>query len=119
VVYLGGLLDIRSWNLDKNLHLTWVDGKTDVDVNFYHKGRDKSPVAAQLSSLNESEKMKSRGTVCRFPYEVFLQEAHSLMYLSILAFLNLSPLFHPIKPIIHPKADLFSVFYILNIFIVE
>ena len=57
----GGLLDIRSWNLDKNLHLTWVDGKTDVDVNFYHKGQDKSPVAAQLSSLNESEKMKSRG----------------------------------------------------------
>ena len=55
----SGLLDIRSWNLDKNLHLTWVDGKTNVDVNFYHKGQDKSPVAAQLSSLNESEKMKS------------------------------------------------------------
>jgi len=37
----------------------WVDGKANVDVNFYHKGQDKSPVAAQLSSLNESEKMKS------------------------------------------------------------
>ena len=44
MAYLGGLLDIRSWNLDKNLHLTWVDGKTNVDVNFYHKGQDKSPV---------------------------------------------------------------------------
>jgi hypothetical protein len=54
-----GLLDIRSWSLDKNLHLTWVDGKANVDVNFCHKGQDKSPVAAQLSSLNESEKMKS------------------------------------------------------------
>ncbi len=51
MAYLGGLLDIRSWNLDKNLHLTWVDGKTDVDVNFYHKGQDRSQVAAQLSSL--------------------------------------------------------------------
>lgn len=61
MAYLGGLLGIRSWNLDKNLHLTWVDGKTNVDVNFYHKGQDKSPVAAQLSSLNESEKMKSLG----------------------------------------------------------
>lgn len=40
------LLDIRSWNLDKNLHLTWVDGKTNVDVNFYHKGQDKSQVVA-------------------------------------------------------------------------
>lgn len=39
-----GLLEIRSWNLDKNLHLTWVDGKTNVDVNFYHKGQDKSQV---------------------------------------------------------------------------
>jgi hypothetical protein len=57
----GGLLDIRSWNLDKNLHFTWVDGKTNVDVNFYHKGQDKSQVVAQLSSLNESKKMNSLG----------------------------------------------------------
>jgi hypothetical protein len=56
-----GLLDIRSWNLDKNLHLTWVDRKPNVDVNFYHKGQDKSQVMAQLSSLNESKKMKSLG----------------------------------------------------------
>jgi hypothetical protein len=56
-----GLLDIRSWNLDKNLHLTWVDGKTNVDVNFYHKGQDISQVVARLSSLNEGKKMKSLG----------------------------------------------------------
>jgi hypothetical protein len=55
------LLDIRSWNLDKNLHSTWVDGKTKVDVNFYHKGQDKSQVVAQLSSLNESKKIESLG----------------------------------------------------------
>jgi hypothetical protein len=49
----NGNSNIRTeGNLDKNLHLTWVDGKTDVDVNFYHKGQDKSPVAAQLLSLN-------------------------------------------------------------------
>lgn len=56
-----GLLEIRSWNLDKNLHLTWVHGKTNVDVNFHHKGQDKSQVVAQLSSLNEGKKMKSLG----------------------------------------------------------
>ena len=39
----NGNSNIRTeGNLDKILHLTWVDGKTDVDVNFYHKGQDKS-----------------------------------------------------------------------------
>ena len=54
-------LRVRSRHLNKNMHITWIDGKTNIDVNFYHKGQNKSQVVVQhnkLSSLNESEKMK-------------------------------------------------------------
>ena len=54
-------LRVRSRHLNKNMHIIWIDGKTSIDVNFYHKGQNKSQVVVQhnkLSSLNESEKMK-------------------------------------------------------------
>jgi hypothetical protein len=59
--FLQDGLDIRTRSLNKNMHINWLDGKTSIDVNFYHKGQDKSQVVVQhnrLSSLNESEKMK-------------------------------------------------------------
>jgi len=52
---------VRSRHLNKNMHIIWIDGKTSIDVNFYHKGQNKSQAVVQhnkLSSLNESEKMK-------------------------------------------------------------
>lgn len=58
---IQGGLNFRSRNLNRNLHLNWIDANTSVDVNFYHKGQDKSQVVVQhnkLSSLAESEKLK-------------------------------------------------------------
>jgi hypothetical protein len=52
---------VRSRHLNKNIHITWIDGKTNVDVNFYDKGKNKSQVVVQhnkLSSFDESEKVK-------------------------------------------------------------
>lgn len=54
-------ITVGSRHLNKNIHMTWIDGKTIVDVNFYDKGQNKSQVVVQhnkLSSLGESEKMK-------------------------------------------------------------
>ena len=48
---------VRSRHLNKNIHITWIDGKTNIDVNFYGKGQ----VVVQhnkLSTLGESETMK-------------------------------------------------------------
>ena len=42
-----GGLDIRSRNLNKNLHLARIDAKTSIDVNFYHKEQDKCQVVDQ------------------------------------------------------------------------
>jgi hypothetical protein len=53
--------NFRSRNLNRNLHLNWIDANTSIDVNFYHKGQDKRQVVVQhdkLSSLAESEKLK-------------------------------------------------------------
>ena len=52
---------IQGRNINNNLHLVWVDGKTSIDVNLYRKGQDKSQDVVQhnrLSSLAEIEKMK-------------------------------------------------------------
>ena len=57
---------VRSRHLNKNIHITWIDGKSNVDVNFYDKGKNKSQVVVQhnkLSSLGESEKVKLYGKV--------------------------------------------------------
>jgi hypothetical protein len=54
----GGGLDFRSRCLNKNLLRTLINGRTSIDVNFYHKWQ----VVVQhnkLSYLAESEKMKS------------------------------------------------------------
>lgn len=53
---------IRKSTRDKSMRITWVDGETDVTVNFYSKGDGKSQVALQHSKLKDaaqSERMKT------------------------------------------------------------
>jgi len=52
---------IRKAAPHKSMRITWVDGKTSVEVNFYAKGETKSQVAAQHSKLanaQQAERMK-------------------------------------------------------------
>ena len=44
-------LEIRKATLNKSLRVTWNDGKTSLEVNFYSKGNDKSQVVVQHSKL--------------------------------------------------------------------
>ena len=52
---------IRKATPYKSMRITWVDGKTSVEVNFYPKGDTKSQVVAQhskLASAQQAERMK-------------------------------------------------------------
>lgn len=52
---------IRKATPQKSMRITWVDGKTSVEVNFYAKGEAKSQVAVQHSKLadaRQAERMK-------------------------------------------------------------
>jgi uncharacterized protein YndB with AHSA1/START domain len=53
---------IRSATPRKYLHMSWIQDKSKVDVNFYSKGDSKSQVAVQhskLPSVQAGEKMKA------------------------------------------------------------
>jgi hypothetical protein len=53
---------VRKATRDKSMRITWVDGKTSVEVNFYAKGTGKSLVALQhgkLSNAAAASKMKA------------------------------------------------------------
>jgi uncharacterized protein YndB with AHSA1/START domain len=53
---------IRKATPDKSLRISWGDGKTSVEVNFYGKGDGKSQVTCQhtkLSSREEVERMRT------------------------------------------------------------
>jgi hypothetical protein len=53
---------VRKATANKSMRITWVDGKTHVDVNFYDKGPGKSQVAVQhtqLDSAQDVEKAKA------------------------------------------------------------
>jgi len=55
-------ITIRKATLNKSLRVTWVDGKTNVEVHFYPKGADKSQVVVQhdkLPSATAGERMKA------------------------------------------------------------
>lgn len=55
-------LKIRKATRNKSIRITWVDGKTSVEVDFYSKGESKSQVTVQhnkLSSAAEARKMKA------------------------------------------------------------
>lgn len=46
---------IRKSSPSKSLRITWVDGETNLDVNFYPKGKDKSQVSVQHSKLPDAK----------------------------------------------------------------
>ncbi len=55
-------LVIRKATPRKSLRITWVDGKTSVEVNFSARGAGKSQVAVEhnkLASLRQAEQMKA------------------------------------------------------------
>jgi uncharacterized protein YndB with AHSA1/START domain len=59
--WLGENITIRKATPGKSMRITWIDGKTHVDVNFYHKGKSKCQVSVQhtkLPSASQAEKMK-------------------------------------------------------------
>lgn len=59
--WLGEDITVRKATPAKSMRITWSDGKTNVDVNFYDKGEDKCQVSIQhtrLSSAAQAERMK-------------------------------------------------------------
>ena len=55
-------ITIRKVTKDKSMRITWSDGRTNLDVNFYKKGNNKSQIAVQhskLTDLKTAEKMKT------------------------------------------------------------
>lgn len=55
-------ITIRKARQDKSIRVTWIDGKTTLEVNFYEKGNSKSQVAVQHSkivNIEEAIRMKS------------------------------------------------------------
>ena len=53
---------VRKATLNKSLRLTWGDGKSSVEVNFYPKGETKSQVTCQhhkLPNQDDVEKMRA------------------------------------------------------------
>jgi uncharacterized protein YndB with AHSA1/START domain len=58
----GEAITIRKANLNKNLRVTWSDGKSSLDVRFYEKGGAKSQVVVQhdkLPNAAQAERMKA------------------------------------------------------------
>jgi hypothetical protein len=52
---------IRKANTNKSLRITWVDGKTSLDVRFISKGPEKTQITVQhdkLASVEDAESMK-------------------------------------------------------------
>lgn len=59
--WLGEDITIRKATPGKSMRITWSDKKTNVDVNFYEKGKNKCQVSVQhtrLSSAAQAERMK-------------------------------------------------------------
>ena len=55
-------LVVRKATANKSMRVTWVDGKTSLEINFYPKDNDKSLVVVQHSKLPDaksSAKMKT------------------------------------------------------------
>lgn len=54
-------ITIRAATADKSMRITWTDGRTHVDVNFYAKGPGRSQVAVQhrkLAAARDVERIK-------------------------------------------------------------
>ena len=58
----AGGITVRKATKNRSMRITWVDGKTHVEVMFYSKGPDKSIVTVQhnkLADAKSGEKMKA------------------------------------------------------------
>ncbi len=53
--WLGSAIVLRKATPSKSMRITWSDGKTSVDVNFYPKGKAKSQVAVQHGKLPDAK----------------------------------------------------------------
>lgn len=52
--------EVRKATPNKSLRITWVDGKTTVEANFYSKGEGKSQVAIQHGRLEKADVVRQR-----------------------------------------------------------
>ena len=55
-------LDVRKATANKSMRVTWKDGKTSLEINFYPKGDGKSQIVVQHSKLPDAKaaaKMKT------------------------------------------------------------
>ena len=50
---------IRTESLNKSLRITWIDGFTNLDVNFYEKGPGKCQVTVQHSKLDDADQAEA------------------------------------------------------------
>jgi hypothetical protein len=50
---------IRTESLNKSLRITWIDGFTSLDVNFYEKGPGKCQVTVQHSKLSDADQAEA------------------------------------------------------------
>lgn len=60
--WLGEAPEVRSATTNKYMHLTWVDKKTNLDLNFYSKSSTKSQIVVQHGKLPNAQaaaKMKT------------------------------------------------------------
>ena len=53
-------ITIRKATPEKSIRITWVDGRTSIEVNFYSKGEDKSQVVVQHSKLPNAKEASAR-----------------------------------------------------------
>jgi uncharacterized protein YndB with AHSA1/START domain len=53
----GAELTVRKANLNKSMRITWIDGRSSVEVYFWIKGPAKSQVAVQHSKLESPTKV--------------------------------------------------------------
>ena len=60
----GEKVTIRKANANKSMRITWSDGETDLDVNFYSKGRGKAQVAIQHGKLKNAKDAAKRKAYC-------------------------------------------------------
>ncbi len=51
-------VEIRKATPHKSMRITWVDGRTSVEVNFYSKGADKCQAAVQHGKLENAAQAK-------------------------------------------------------------
>ena len=51
---------VRKATAPKSMRITWVDGKTNVDVGFYPKGARKSTVAVQHDKLSSAKDVERK-----------------------------------------------------------